>query len=64
MQNIIDIETLKKISKDCEIDLETTNLNIYTLGSNNPLKLTGKVNTTIKNSRLDVYTCFFGMDNF
>ena len=39
--NIINIKTLEKISKVCEIGLETTNSKIHTFGSNNPLKLKG-----------------------
>ena len=37
--NTINIKTLQKISKVCEIGLETTYSKIYTLGSNNPSKL-------------------------
>ena len=52
--NIIDIETLEKISRVCEVGLETTNSKIYMFGSNNPLKLKGKFNATIKNSDFEV----------
>ena len=45
----MDIDTLQKISKVCEMDLETTNSKIYMFGSNNPFKLKGKLNATIKN---------------
>ena len=37
--NIIDIDTIQKISKVCEISLEINQRLIYTFGSNNLLKL-------------------------
>ena len=60
--NIINIETLEKILKVCEIGLETTNSKLYRLGSNNPLKLKEKFNATIKNSGFEVCTWFDAID--
>ena len=54
--NIIDIETLEKIWKVCEIGLETTNSKIYLFESNKPLKLKGKFNAKIKKSGFEVCT--------
>ena len=59
--NVIDIET-EKISKVCDIGLETTNSKIYTFGSNNPSKLKGKFNATIKNRGFEVCTWSYVID--
>ena len=41
---------------------QVSNSNIYTFGSNNPLKLKGKFNATIKNSGFEVCTWFYVID--
>ena len=60
--NIIDIETLQKISKVCKIGLETTNSKINKFHWDNPLKLKGKLNAKIKNSVFEAYAWFYAIN--
>ena len=60
--NIIDIETLQKISKVCKIGLETTNSKINKFHWDSPLKLKGKLNTKIKNSVFEAYAWFYAIN--